>query len=576
MKRTMLLLCVFGFLAGAGAELTGQIPPSEEVLTDRVLVKTLQPLPPGLFVAGECVDPAGHSTLKALSGLDEDVQIRRAFRRPPRGWRDPGAAGRIGLDRWVVVHLERKRTDAAEVTKLASRIAALPGVELCELDVYGHAADTTPNDPMFANQYALQNGKLNAPRAWDILTDSSHVIAVIDSGADLDHTDLVGNLWQNPEENPGNGLDDDNNGYIDDVVGWDLVENDNSPDDIYGHGIHVCGIAGASTNNSLKTAGVCWSVPIMVVRILDDAGGCPMSRAAAGIVYAADNGASVLNNSWGYVALYQILADAVLYAEELDTVIVAAAHNQGGTSEIYPAAMDEAMGIIATDIYDNKTSWSNYGSWCDMAAPGDNILSLWLYNGTTYGYGTSMSTPFVAGAAALVREVNPALDAESTRWILNRTSVDLGAPGFDPIFGWGRLDLAAAVEKALWLTASGDILPQGGGTIDFHLSAGAGNAGRNYVMVGGVSGIEPGTPLPGGLATIPLNRDWFTDFILDRLNMPAFTGFSGTLDASGESVASLNAPPLNANWVGKTVHFAFAIKGPWDTVSNAVAIDIIP
>lgn len=119
-------------------------------------------------------------------------------------------------------------------------------------------------------------------------------------------------------------------------------------------------------------------------------------------------------------------------------------------------------------------------------------------------------------------------------------------------------------------------LPQSGGTVNLFLSAGTENAGRSYLLLGSLNGTTPGTPLPGGLTTIPLNRDWFTDFILDRLNKPVFTDFKGTLDSNGEATASLNAPALPSGWAGKTMHFAYALKNPWDYASNATAIRVVP
>ena len=573
MTRLVCILCLFWLVLNSSPELLGQANPFGEVSRDRLLIKMTEPLPPEFLFDAESRGAADNPLPKELLVLDEQLEVGRVFRHPPRGWRDPDAAERLGLDRWLVVRFAQERNDINEV---ARKVGEMTGVEICEIAVLGCVGDRVPDDPSFSSQWALQNGRLNAPRAWDIQTDSTHVVAVIDTGADLDHTDLVDNLWQNPGEIAYNGIDDDLNGYVDDVVGWDFAEDDNIPEDEYGHGIHVSGTVGAQSNNNWMVSGVCWNVPIMVVRFLDENGTGYPPEAAASIVYAADNGASVLNNSWGYTASFQVLKDAIQYSAALDNVIVACAHNQGSTHKIYPAAYEEVMGIIATDQNDDKPSWSNYGPWCDMAAPGQDILSLWLFNGTTYGWGTSMATPHVAGAAALIREVNPTLDAAGTRWILNHTSVDLGDPGFDDLFGWGRLDLFAAVEKARSLIASSDMLSVSGGTVDFFLNAGPQYGGRSYLFVGTTSGNEPGTLLPGGLVTIPLNRDWFTDFILARLSSPVFAGFWGTLDAAGQAAAFLNAPPLNPGWVGTTTHFAYALASPWDYSSRAAMIEIVP
>ena len=531
------------------------------VLTDRLLIKVDHMLP--CFENDELQSTGDHALDQELAG-EGVVEFRRVFRHPPRGWNNPAAAERVGLGRWLLVRFAEERID---LERVSARIRSLEGVELCELEHLGTVAGTLPDDPDFYRQYSLQNGILNAPQAWDVQTDSNHVVAVVDTGADLDHQDLQDNLWQNPGEIPNNGVDDDMNGYVDDVVGWDFAYDDNTPEDGYGHGIHVSGIVGAKTDNARQVAGVCWNVPIMEVQILDNNGQGGPSRAAAGIVYAADNGASVLNNSYGYFVDAQVLEDAVIYAAALDVVVVAAAHNQGSDTEIYPAAYDEVMGIIATDRSDNRPGWSNYGSWCDMAAPGVDVLNLWLGNGTTNGSGTSMSSPHVAGAAALVRAVNPSLDAVDTRWILNYSAVDLGALGFDNFFGWGRLDLAAAVKRAQSLSISTNTA-QPGDSVTLDLSE-PDEPGFLHILLASRSGRVPGISLSvfdaSDTRQVPLNEDGF--LFLFILGHPGgagvFVSFVDFFDGNGNNTAMFNIPP-GPFFSGEEVDFAYVTLDPAD------------
>lgn len=471
------------------------------------------------------------------------TECRRLFRHPPRGWSNPQAAASFGLDRWLELKIGDSRTDLRTLS-LALRTQA--GVDDCHVDLWGRAADTLPDDFHFSSQYALQNGLLNAPRAWDHGTDSNEVIAIIDSGADLDHPDLQGNIWHNPGEIPDNNIDDEGNGYIDDVVGWDFAYNDPWPHDLYGHGIHVSGIAGARSNNRIQIAGVCWSVPMMQVQVIYDQGGVSQSVAASAIVYAADNGATVLNNSYGFTFGYRVLADAVGYAAALDVVIVAAAHNQGSDMPIFPAAYDEVMGIIATDRDDQKPGWSNFGDWCDMAAPGRDVLSLWLNGARAYLSGTSMSSPHVAGAAALVRARNPSLDAVDTRWVLNYSAADLGDPGRDPTFGWGRLDLNDALLRAQSLRISSNLAAPGD-SLRFDLWQPA-EPEFLYVLLMTRKGRVPGTPLrfydPTDTRWLPLNLDRGEMRLQTDLHEDSFSPLDvGHLDSSGKATITGWIPP---------------------------------
>jgi subtilisin family serine protease len=278
---------------------------------------------------------------------------------------------------------------------------------------YINTPQAVPNDPdLLSLQWALHNtgqtggtvdADIDAVEAWDIEQgDPGVIIAIIDTGVDYTHEDLADNIWHNPGEIPDNGSDDDGNGHIDDDIGWDFVTEDNDPMDQDEHGTHVAGIAGAVTNNGIGMAGVCWNCKIMPVRagdryFLND-------DSAQAIIYAAENGAKVLNLSWGGGPQSLLIADAIAFAADKGALICAAAGNDGKPDLFYPAATENSavMAIGATDHSDERASFSNYGSWVDVSAPGVSIYSTYLGDGYVSFSGTSMASPVAAGVAALL------------------------------------------------------------------------------------------------------------------------------------------------------------------------------
>jgi subtilisin family serine protease len=314
-------------------------------------------------------------------------------------------------------------------------------------------ANLVPNDPQFGSLYGMS--KISAPAAWDSATGAGVVVAVVDTGVDYAHPDLDANIWTNTAEIPGNGLDDDGNGLVDDVRGWDFVGADatsplpdNDPMDHYGHGTHVAGTIAAEGNNGLGVIGVAWQAKIMVLRGLDDSGLGYDSTLAAAIRYAADKGADVINASWGGEGTSQTLQDAIDYAHGLGALFVAAAGNSSkDATNFHPANAPNAIAVSATDDADALAGFSNFGSKIDVAAPGVNILSLQMGTG---GYvqmsGTSMATPHVSGVAALIIGAHPTFTNEQVRQVLRASADDLGAPGKDPSYGYGRINAAQAVS----------------------------------------------------------------------------------------------------------------------------------
>lgn len=334
----------------------------------------------------------------------------------------------------------------------------------------------TPNDPRYDEQWYLD--AIHAPAAWDSTTGSSSIIvAVLDTGLDLRHEDIKENLWANTKEIAGNGKDDDANGFVDDVYGWDFIDDDNDPSpspvsdssaEAISHGTLIAGEIGAIGNNDLGVVGVNWSVKIMPVRMLDDQGGGTEFDAANAIRYAVRNGAKVINLSFAGNEASAALQNAVKDAYAKNVVVVAAMGNDARDTDanpVYPACLrttddDWVIGVTAITDLNQGASFTNYGTICaDVAAPGTNIYGLSYYN-VSEGYpdsyqgswsGTSMASPLVAGAAALLFSKYPTLSAGDVRNILKLSVDPVNIAGFfSGELGAGRLN----IERALAMAAS--------------------------------------------------------------------------------------------------------------------------
>ncbi|MCK5553514.1 MAG: S8 family serine peptidase [Deltaproteobacteria bacterium] len=272
-----------------------------------------------------------------------------------------------------------------------AKLRGNPLVEYAEPN-YVLRALATPNDPQFNQLWGLHNtgqtggtpdADIDAPEAWDIHTGSPDVvIAVIDTGVAYGHTDLTSNMWTNdPELNGIPGVDDDGNGYVDDVSGWDFVGEDSDPTDYYAHGTHVAGTIAAIGNNATGITGVNWLASIMPLRIFGAFGYGDSAKAIEAITYAVDNGAHVINASWGGGGFSQALYDAISYANNRGCLFVAAAGNSSDDNDInpfYPASYDlpNIISVAATEHNDNLAGFSNFGATSvDVAAPGLNVLS---------------------------------------------------------------------------------------------------------------------------------------------------------------------------------------------------------
>ncbi|MFN8369231.1 MAG: S8 family serine peptidase [Bacteriovoracaceae bacterium] len=275
-------------------------------------------------------------------------------------------------------------------------------------------AFVSPNDDQYGNQTEL--ARLDIEKSWDKTTGSNDIIvAVIDTGISANHSDLKNQVYVNSKEIPDNGIDDDKNGFVDDVSGWNFVNNDHKPIDLNGHGTHVSGTIGAEGNNSIGVTGINWDIKIMPVQFLDGEGSGNSSDAISAIFYAADNGAKIINASWGGGSFSKSLLDAINYAGKKEVLFVAAAGNDSSNSDAkpsYPASYDSSaiISVASTDDVGKLSSFSNFGlTQVDLAAPGGKILSTYLNDSYKRLSGTSMATPMVVGLAALMLSYRPDL-----------------------------------------------------------------------------------------------------------------------------------------------------------------------
>jgi subtilisin family serine protease len=362
----------------------------------------------------------------------------------------PAALRRHGLDRTYRFHVPV----GVDVHAVARAFDALDEVDYAEPDYIGEATATIPTDLRFPDQWHLDqatDADMDAPEAWDLSTGSpTVVIGIADSGIDVDHVDLDGTLWVNPGETAGNGIDDDGNGYVDDVHGWNFATGTGDVDDIDGHGTWVSSLAVAETNNGQGIAGVCWDCRVMsTVRAADT-----HSDYADSVIWAADHGAQVVNGSWGDALTgSSTLLSAVAYLADLGVVHVNSAGNYPLFGVSYPAAYVETIAVAATTITDQPWSSSSYGPEVDVSAAGQDVLGAYFDGGYIDGDGTSGSAPQAAGLVGLVLSVNPSAGQSEIRHLIRSGADDqVGFPpdpaGFDESKGWGRINAHRTLQAA--------------------------------------------------------------------------------------------------------------------------------
>jgi len=334
----------------------------------------------------------------------------------------------------------------AMVDDFVKDLAGMKGVEYAE-KVPLDKKCLTPNDPSFGSQWGLAT--IGATTAWNYFsTGSTTKIAIVDDAVERTHSDLSPNLWVNPGEIAANNIDDDGNGYIDDINGYDVGSNDNNPNPpngSYDHGTHVAGISSARSNNGVGVASIGFSCKLMCIKSTNTP--TAITNGYDGIVYAAASGANVINCSWGGPTSSVTGQNVVNYAWNQGCIIVAAAGNDNVSSQFYPAAFNNVLSVAATQSGDSKASFSNYGSWIDISAPGNNIYSTTV--GNTYGNksGTSMASPMVAGLIGLMRSLSPTMPRADLINCLLTTATNINAqnPSYLGQLGSGRINAAAAM-----------------------------------------------------------------------------------------------------------------------------------
>jgi len=374
---------------------------------------------------------------KLISKLDERQK------RTPQGIAPPS------LDNIYILNTDK----SVDISQMAKEYSSNPNIEYAEPN-YIMQVQALPNDTYvdpdqngmwstgawgqpYEDMWGLK--KIEADKAWLISQGEGVVVAVIDTGIDYNHEDIQDNIWINPGEIQDNGIDDDKNGYIDDVKGWDFIgadvynpNTDNDPIDRHGHGTHVAGIVSAIGNNNKGIIGVAPKARVMILKGLDDAGRGDIYNLANCIKYATDNGADVLNNSWGSDRFYisKLLEDVVGYSYSKGCIIVVAAGNENGLAMQHtPSNIPYVITVAASDPYDKPCSFTNYGIGVDISAPGSDILSL-RAEGTNFcgsenivgekyyrASGTSMACPYISGIAALIlsRNITDSISWDNSR-----------------------------------------------------------------------------------------------------------------------------------------------------------------
>ncbi len=388
---------------------------------------------------------------------------------------------------WQLVRLPENLTVEQALTNYNS----FAGVEAAQPN-YIYRLAQTPNDPSYGSLYGMT--KIDAPAAWNTTTGSpSVVVADIDTGIRYTHEDLAANVWRNPGEIPGNGIDDDGDGFVDDYYGYDFFSNDGDPLDENGHGTHTAGTIGAVGNNAKGVTGVSWNVSIMSVKIYDAAGNSTSSILINAYNYVRlmkNRGVNIraTNNSYGDCAeacgYDQATKDAIDALGNSDVLQVFAAGNNGRNIEpapFYPASYTtpSILAVAASDSADNKASFSNYGAMSvDLAAPGVGVLSTYRNSDASYTSlsGTSMATPHTTGAAALLAAANPNLSAASLKATLMNTVTPL-ANWNGVVKSGGRLNIANAIQNqtvcSFILPATMPNVPVAGGSFSINVTAAA-------------------------------------------------------------------------------------------------------
>lgn len=448
------------------------------------------------------------------------------------------------------VHVVEVPEQAEEAVALA--LSRNPHIKFAELDTIWELSETLPNDPNYGGAWHLP--KISATMAWDTTAGAGVTVAILDTGVDAAHPDLAGQL----------------------VPGWNVASNTADTSDVYGHGTQVAGTVGAITNNCIGVASVAGNTQLMPIRISNDAtsGTASTSVIASGLTWAADHGADVANVSYGVVGNATV-SSAAQYMRTKGGVVVVAAGNSG--TNLSYADDPSIIAVSATDSADQKASWSNYGSFVDVSAPGVGIWS--TVRGGSYAAvsGTSFASPVTAGVVALIRSANPNLGPAETETVLEQSAVDpVAGSDYHVYFGWGRVNADAAVQLALQTTAADTQAPVA--TI-FAPTTGSTVKGLTTVNVDasdnvGVTQVAlyAGSTLIGTDASAPYAFSWDTSGLGDgNVTLVARAYDSAqNVGASASVVVAVDNVPNVGDTVAPTVSFSTPAAG--STVSGKINV----
>jgi len=378
------------------------------------------------------VDPRLART--SLAALHPELGLRELWNLPQIGWR--------------AIELPAGKRDEARAL-----LAADPAVLEVELDPRRELA-YTPNDPLFPSQWHMSH--IKADLAWDTEKgDPSVTVAIVDTGIQLTHPDLVANLWTNPGEIAGNSIDDDGNGYVDDVHGYDFAYFDSDPSDDNGHGTACGGIVAAVQDNSLGVSGVAPGCKVAAIKAALSSGYFYASANVPAYVYCADMGFEVMSMSFYSDEVVPAERDAIRYCWAQGVLPCVAAGNENSVHPLYPAAFPQSLSVGAIiDASDTRAFFSNWGSWVSVAAPGWTLTTTALGSGYTGGFnGTSGATPHVAGIAALLFSADPSATNAEVKAAIQDACVPLNQAPYGRWTNYGRVDADAALDRILGLTS---------------------------------------------------------------------------------------------------------------------------
>ncbi len=430
-----------------------------------------------------------------------------------------------------------------------------------------------PDDPNYNLTYGMHNvgqtiqgqvgiagADINAEEAWDRWTgDENFVIAVIDAGTNWNHADLIDNIWTNPDEIPNNGIDDDNNGYVDDIHGWDFYSDDNDTNNGAYHGTHVSGTIAGRGDNGIGVAGVMWRAKIMPLRFINGTGST--SDAIRAIEYAVDKDVRVSNNSWGGGPFDQALKDAIESAADLSShIFVAAAGNSGAGTASYPAAYtsENIIAVAATDNRDQLASFSQYNAvQVDLGAPGVNVYSCLNTGGYTYESGTSMATPHTSGCVALLTSYTPTWSWQEIKAHILGTVRPVASLSGRTVTG-GVVDIGEAISTANGVRISPISIPDA---------------------------VEPGAPVEIRFATVEQGDTMLgTPQVYTRVNGGAFSAADATDAGGGEWTYQLSVANCDENVeyyievvgaaTGSSTYPGDGAAGPVDTITGHYVVEV--